>query len=301
MADHRSLGEGGQARRMFDLFIAGEAFDDLIFYGLDDLPEPGHELKTDAFVRSPGGGAVITAVAAARLGLRCGVASGLGEAAAKLLGIEGISVHNLRRRNEPGAITVALSTRQDRRFVTFTGMNDRLPGRVRHLLPRVRARHVHLALNPGACRLWIPLLARLRRRRITTSWDFGWNPALARDPAFPAMAASVDYLLLNRNEALLYAGRRTLADAIAFWRRARSPVIIKLGSAGSRIAARGIDVRAAAPKVRAVDTTGAGDAFNAGFLAAVLRGADLHEALLLGNRIGALSTRRPGGIAGLPE
>src|SRR6266699_3440046 len=164
--------------------IAGEAFDDLIFSGLADLPESGQEVKTDAFARSPGGGAVITAVAAARLGLRCGVASGLGDAAVRLLENEGVSVRNLRRRAEPTAITVALSTRHDRRFVTFNGMNDRLPGRIRRLLPRIRARHVHLALNPGRCRPWIAALAELRRRGITTSWDFGWNPSLARDPAF---------------------------------------------------------------------------------------------------------------------
>ena len=55
-----------------------------------------------------------------------------------------------------------------------------------------------------------------------------------------------------------------------------------------------------AHRVRAVDTTGAGDAFNAGFLAARLRGFDLSESLRYGNHVGALSTRRAGGIAALP-
>ena len=53
--------------------------------------------------------------------------------------------------------------------------------------------------------------------------------------------------------------------------------------------------------VRVVDTTGAGDAFNAGFLAGRLRGLDLRDALQLANRVGALSTRRAGGLAGLPR
>ena len=51
---------------VLDLVTAGEAFDDFIFFDLDALPQPGHELKTNAFVRTVGGGAVITAVAAAR-------------------------------------------------------------------------------------------------------------------------------------------------------------------------------------------------------------------------------------------
>ena len=70
---------------MFDLVTAGEAFDDYVFYDLARLPDPGQEVKTGAFARSPGGGAVITAVAASRLGLRCAVVSGLGLEAVRLL------------------------------------------------------------------------------------------------------------------------------------------------------------------------------------------------------------------------
>ena len=62
-----------------------------------------------------------------------------------------------------------------------------------------------------------------------------------------------------------------------------------------------MDIRAAPARARVVDTTGAGEAFNAGFLAARLRGAGLEGALMLANRVGALSTRKAGGIAGLPR
>ena len=53
--------------------------------------------------------------------------------------------------------------------------------------------------------------------------------------------------------------------------------------------------------VRAVDTTGAGDAFNGGFLAARLAGRTPKPSLRAGNRMGALSTRAAGGIDGLPR
>jgi sugar/nucleoside kinase (ribokinase family) len=285
---------------VFDLVTAGEAFDDFVFHGLAGLPEAGREVKTDAFARSAGGGAIITAVGAARLGLRCASISGLSRDAVRLLRDEGVSVRNVRRHDEPVAVTVALSTRRDRRFVTFSGMNDRLPGRIRRLLPRVRARHVHFALHPGRCRPWIAVLAGLRHRGTTSSWDFGWNPSLLRDAQFRALTHAVDCLLLNRDEALLYAGERTLAGALARWRRLPRPVIVKLGADGSRAIGGGVDVRVAALRVRIVDTTGAGDAFNAGFLAALLRGRDLRQALELGNRLGALSARAAGGLAGLP-
>ena len=289
---------------MFDLVTAGEAFDDFVFYGLDRLPKNGEELKTDHFGQSAGGGAVITAIAAARLGLQCATFSGLSRDAARLLRDEGVGVRNLRRRGEKAAISVAISTRQDRCFVTFNGMNDRLPGRLRRLLPRVHARHVHLAFHPRPCRPWIAAVESLRRRGITSSWDFGWNPGLARDPHFRALAASVDYLFLNRDEALLYSRERLLDRALSRWRRFPRHVVVKLGAGGSRVVGGGhgsVEVRAAAPTVRAVDTTGAGDAFNAGFLVARLHGRTIRAALRLGNRVGALSTRRAGGIAGLPR
>ena len=289
------------SRIVFDLVTAGEAFDDFIFYALDRLPDDGEELKTRSFARSPGGGAVITAVAAARLGLRVAVVSALSDDAVRTLRAEGVSVQNLRRPGEHAAITVALSNRRDRRFVTFTGINDAVPDRIRRSLPDTRARHVHFAFYPRPCRPSIVVIDRLRRRGVTSSWDFGWNPRLAHDPQFAALAASADCLFLNRAEALMYARRTKLRDALEHWRCSPRSVVIKLGSRGSRVVGGEVELQAAAARTRVIETTGAGDAFNAGFLAAVLRGDSLQAALRLGNRIGALSTRRPGGIAGLPH
>jgi len=286
---------------VLDLVTAGEAFDDFVFYALSRLPRAGEELKTDAFLRSPGGGAVITAIAAARLGLRCAIVSGVGRESARTLRGEGVRVYNLRRAGEPLAISIALSTSHDRSFVTFNGMNGRLPRRIRAALPGVRARHVHLAFDPRPCRPWIEIVHALRRGGITCSWDFGWNPELPRDRDFAALAAAVDYLFVNRDEARLYGRRRATAGAIARWRRAPNLVVVKLGADGSRIVGAGVDIRAAPASVRVVDTTGAGEAFNAGFLTARLGGAGLEGALRLANRVGALSTRRAGGIAGLPR
>ena len=73
-----------------DLVTLGEAFEDLVFLDLPRLPGPGEEIKTDRFFSSPGGGALITAVAASRLGSRCRVVSALDEGAAEYLQGEGI-------------------------------------------------------------------------------------------------------------------------------------------------------------------------------------------------------------------
>jgi hypothetical protein len=66
------------------------------------------------------------------------------------------------------------------------------------------------------------------------------------------------------------------------------------------VLADGQALSAAALAGRVVDTTGAGDAFNGGFLAALLAGRPIAECLAAGVRLGTLSTRAPGGLDGLP-
>jgi sugar/nucleoside kinase (ribokinase family) len=286
---------------VLDLVTAGETFDDHVFHGLARLPRLGEELKTTAFDCAPGGGAVITAIAAARLGLRCCVMSALSTANVRALRAEGIRVTNVLEKGEAPALTVALSTASDRAFVTYNGVNDRLSARLLPAVVRARARHVHFALQPASCGQWVPVIDRLRWSGIGTSWDFGWSEPLSRDRDLWRLIESVDYVLVNRDEALLYARGRTLDAALRRWRGRARCVIVKLGPDGSRALSEADDAAMPAPRVRVVDTTGAGDAFNAGFLTARLRGADLRTALRLGNRLGALSTRRAGGIAGLPR
>lgn len=286
---------------VFDLVAAGEAFEDLVFTGLPRLPREGEELRTDGFTRTPGGGAIITAVAGARDGLRCRVVSGLGQAAVRVLRAEGIAVTNLLRAGEPPAVSAALSTARDRTFVTFTGVNDRLERRLFAPLRAAAARHVHFAFCPASAARWRPIVRALRRRGVGTSWDFGWNERLAADPGFLSLVETLDYFMVNEQEAPLYARRTRLAAAAAFWKQRAGCTIVKLGAGGSRWLSRDLDITVAAPVVRVVDTTGAGDAFNGGFLAARLRGASPAAALGAGNRMGAFCVRGAGGLAHLPR
>jgi len=269
-----------------DLLTVGEAFQDLIFAGLPRLPRPGEELRTGGFVATIGGGAVITATAAARLGLRTAIVGALSEEAAAELRADHVRVVNVRRPQELPAVSVSLSTARDRSFVTFNGVNDRLEARLPAAIARHPARHVHLAFAPRQCRRWIGIVDRLRKRGVTSSWDFGWNPQLRAAAGFIALIEAADLVFMNEAEAALYA--RAVRPA--------KNVVIKLGRRGSRWGA----VSAPAPRVRTVDTTGAGDAFNGGFLTAWLEGHSPRECLRLGNFVGAQSTRAAGGIDALP-
>lgn len=274
-----------------------------MFHGLARLPRPGEELRTPAFARTVGGGTLITAVAAARMGTRVKVLSALGQTAVSRLRSEGIGSVNLRRPVEPHAISVALSTRSDRAFVTFEGVNSVLEQRLLAALEArlPRARHLHLALGPRDLASWRRVLDRCRSRGITTSWDFGWHDDLPRRRCFTALVGALDWVFVNEREARHYAGTTSFASACARWRTLAKKTVIKRGARGALAIADGRSLSATALPGKVVDTTGAGDAFNGGFLAALLAGRPVAECLAAGVRLGSLSTRAAGGLDGLPR
>ena len=284
-----------------DLTCAGESFEDLIFAGLDRLPRLGEELRTKSFMRTFGGGATITAVAAARLGVSTRIVSALADGACARLRAEGVQVTNLRKRDELHAITAALSTPKDRAFATFDGVNTILGPRINAALAKAQARVVHAAMCPRDIPPLVDALRLLRARGVLVSLDFGYDLNLAKDKNLPLLIGAADFLLVNEDEAKLYSKRKSLAQAESFWRQHARNTVIKLGEKGSRWVSSRAVVEEPAPRVRPIDTTGAGDAFNAGFLAGWLSGLTPRRALRLGNTVGARSTQAVGGLDGLPR
>ena len=276
--------------------------------GLERLPELGEEIKTDQFTSTIGGGAVITAVKAARLGMDTTLISALSDNASERMKKERVKVTNLRKAGEPHAITAALSTGEDRAFVTFNGVNAKLearmpralreavsqpPGRAKHSEHRT---HVHLCFYPHDCRYWTAVVTRLHARGITTSWDFGWNEPLSGDRGLLDLIDALDFVFVNEHEARLYTGEQSIEASLAHWRQRKAITIIKIGEEGAVWIAPDKDLHVVAPKVKVVDTTGAGDSFNAGFLVAWMHGKSPEQCLKAGNKVGAESTRKAGGI-----
>lgn len=285
------------------LLCAGEAFEDLIFIGLDRLPDLGEEVKTDHFHATIGGGAVITAVKAARLGMRTHLVSAISDAAGRQLRKERLTITNLKKANEPHAITAALSTGTDRAFVTYNGVNAHLEERLAKTLtslsrrsPKGGGQHVHLCFYPHDCARWTRIVQQLRERGVSTSWDFGWNEPLSNDRGLIDLIDALDFVFINDAEARLYTGSDSLAHAIPRWRERKAITILKLGSEGAAWLAPDRDIHVAARRVKAVDTTGAGDSFNAGFLVAWMNGRTPQQCLAAGNTVGAASTRKAGGL-----
>lgn len=292
------------------LITAGEFFHDLIFYDLEDLPAFGEELKTDRFETSIGGGAPITAVAAALLGRKTELVTVRGDSALDLdardrLAAAGITENRtVIRPGQRSGLTVAVSARHDRFFLTCPGINGDVEG---HLLRGetfqglAPGTHIHFALTPSDWASFQDLIDRLRAEGLTSSWDLGWDPQAAQGQAFARLRASLDILFLNEHEAIRYTQSEDLEQALARLSRQPNIVVVKLGSQGAVACSGGVRFNSPPVEVEALETTGAGDAFNGGFLHGWMDRRPLEECLLAGNICGACSTRRPGGTTSLPD
>lgn len=212
-------------------------------------------------------------------------------------------MRNLRVAGEPHAISVALSTPSDRAFVTFDGVNERLEDRLLATLGAKlpSARHLHLALGPRRLPVWTRLVERCRAGGITTSWDFGWHESLPGRRGFAALVRALDWVFVNEREACHYAGVASLPMAYRRWPVLARRTIVKRGARGAVALVDGGALRVPAPRVRVVDTTGAGDAFDGGFLAALVAGEPLEGCLRAGIRLASRSVRAAGGLDGLPS
>ena len=295
---------------MRSLIAAGEFFFDLIFYRLDRLPRMGEELFTPNFGFTLGGGTPNTAITAARLGRKVEVVMVLGDTAlddfaVKSLAKDGVGTSLIRRQSASmGAITVSVSLPKDRFLLTYPGSNIYLEKYLLATATRKKlaaASHVHFGLSPSDWKAFAELIRSLKKKGVTSSWDLGWNPKAVRRAGFRELYGALDVVFLNRLEASHYAGEDNPEKAIRKLAQPRQTVVVKLGAEGAiALGPQGLE-RSPGMKVKCLDTTGAGDAFNGGFLHAWLDGAELLDCLRAGNVCGALSTTKPGGNMATPN
>lgn len=304
--------------RDYDLYVIGDVNPDILVIDDDVVPEFGQVEKYVGTIRlTVGGSSAITACGAARLGLR--VAHGgivgddiLGHAILEALRERGVDTSMVTIDSSiPTGATVHLGTGDNRAMLTATGTIDRLRAEdvPRDVLAHVR--HIHAGstgiqprLRPG-----LPGLFReARAAGVTCSFDTNWDPDRRWEGIDPMLAAT-DIFLPNEREAALISGvMDPLEAARALVARAdaagRDPdagpltVVVKLGADGA-LAVRGDEaLRLPADRVTVIDSTGAGDGFNAGFLYGFLDGRSLAETLALAVACGTLSTRAVGGVDG---
>lgn len=299
----------------FDVLVLGDANPDLVLRGGEVVPAFGQAERLVEEARlTIGGSGAIFACGAARLGLRVALVGVVGddlfgrfmreEVEAAGVDARGLSVDMYH----PTGVTVVLSKPDDRAMLTSAGTIGGLRGSLVDPELLRSSRHVHVSsyfLQSGLVADLPRLFREARAADATTSVDPNWDPSGVWDGGLPALMSSIDVFLPNRMEALQLARISSLEDAMARLRAAGSGmVVVKDGEEGAVGAQAGEIVVAPAVPVRAVDTTGAGDSFDAGFVAGFIAGEGLERCLALGNACGALSTRRVGGTgsqATMPE
>jgi len=289
------------------VFFAGTVFLDVVMGGLPGPPVPGQEIWAAGRAVSPGGIAN-NAVGTARLGLRTGLAAALGDDECgdlvwRLLEREpGLDLAWCRRL--PGlatALTVSLADGTDRAMISH-GVLDPVPLDDLVAAPPL-ARASFLSLSTGAA---LPSWAGAQRSAGALLFaDVGWDERHGWPAEVLGQLASVDVFVPNESEAMAYTGTSTARAALRALGELVPLTVITCGAAGAIAldSVTGTEVVAEAISVggAARDSTGAGDSFVAGLMAATLAGTPLLDRVRFGCVCAGLSVRRLGGAAAAPS
>ncbi|MGI6367593.1 MAG: carbohydrate kinase family protein [Anaerolineae bacterium] len=290
--------------RPYDLLVVGELNADILV-GADAVPVFGQfEKIVDQVVVTGGGSAGIFAAAASRLGLNVLYASVVGDDlfGHMLLDVmreAGVDVrHVVVDPKVSTGVTVHLLTPDgDRAMLTDLGSITAITSRVIDPAWYSSVRHLHLVspfLLSGLRPAMPDMIAQAHRQGVTVSLDTNWDPAERWDVA--DLISEVDLLMPNEAELCALTGHDEVDEALIEMCTRVPVVALKRGSRGATGAQGNERVITPAFQVKTVDGTGAGDTFDAGFLAAWLRGATLQQALVAGAAAGALNTISRGGF-----
>ncbi|MEV0617688.1 carbohydrate kinase family protein [Nonomuraea sp. NPDC050404] len=303
------------SRTTFDLLVVGDANPDVIVSGSPRHPEFGQrEQLVPAAGLVLGGSGAITAYGAARLGLRTAFVGRVGDDPAGTFVLDalrggGVDVSAcVVDPDVPTAMTVVLVDGEDRAILTAPGCLDLLtaadvpPGLIE------RAAHVHVSsyfLQPRLAAGLAGLFGLARAAGASTSLDTNDDPA-GTWAGLAEVLPLTDVLLPNESEALAIARALTGSPSDDLDRAVRDLAargtlpVVKRGERGALAFADGEPVEVPARPATVVDAVGAGDSFNAGLLAALLRGLPLRQSMSVAVTCGTLSTRAAGGTAAQP-
>jgi sugar/nucleoside kinase (ribokinase family) len=292
-----------------DVLVVGDANPDLVLRG-DVRPRFGQaeQLLTGADLVL-GGSAAITAAGCARLGLSTSLLTAIGDdvfgdITRERLTERGVALILPRTATGlPTGLSVILNPADDDRAILT------LPGTIPTLRPEditdehlAGTRHLHVAslyLQPQLAAGLAGVFERARALGVGTSLDTNFDPT-EKWESIADILRHTDVFLPNATELRAVTGEQDIDKAAAKLVAAGTTVVMKNGAAGARAWWPGDESSAPGLAVEVVDTTGAGDSFNAGFLAARLTGLSVGEAIRWAAVAGSLSTRAAGGTAAQP-
>jgi sugar/nucleoside kinase (ribokinase family) len=288
----------------FDIAIAGELNLDLILYGLPAEMQTERELLATDFRATLGGSSAIVAHNAATLGAKVAFTTligtdDFGRIALDRLRGAGVDIsHAIQDKSKATGVTVLLPHGEHRHILTFPGTIAELTVDALDFDFLVQARHLHISslyLQRGLHAGLPELLRRLKHTGLTVSLDTNDDPDDRWGSPLNEVLPYVDVFMPNEDEMCRMTRCSNLDDAVQALPVKPPAIVIKRGRRGARVYENTriteIDPLAVTP----VDTIGAGDSFDAGFLRAYLLNGDIVQCARAGNIAGALSTQASGG------
>jgi sugar/nucleoside kinase (ribokinase family) len=290
---------------LFDITIAGEINLDLILYGLPETMAVERELLANDFRLTLGSSSAILAHNLAALGGRVGFVTRVGDDALGQIALDrlrqvGVDVSQTQvdRGTTQTGVTILLHHGSTRHILTYPGTMAEMSVGDLDFNYLAQASHFHIsslylqkALQPG-----LPALCRrLSEAGLTLSLDTNDDPDNRWGEPLDELLDIVNIVLPNADEARHMTGCESLEDAMDQLAKRVPVVAVKCGHQGSMVQSAGERWTVPPRSVEPLDTIGAGDSFNAGFLTGFVRGKPLQECAAMGNATAALSTLRPGG------
>lgn len=302
-----------ESRQSHDVACVGILVADVFANPVPRLPGPGELTTTSSLVMSVGGSAANTAVALRILGQTVDVAGKVGsdmqgDFVISELRRRGVGTANIRRSTHSSTSgTVVLNvTGEDRRYLHCIGANAEF-GLEDLEFNAVFAAKVlcfggYLALPSFDVPRLTKLLREAKSKGVTTVLDVAIPVGASfRIPDIAPVLRYADYFLPNYEEAALLTGEqdeRNQASCLSEL-NPECAVIITRGQKGPLAKSRGRFIEIPPIRVDSVDESGAGDAFAAGLIAAVLQHWTLERALMFAAAVGASSTRAMGCFNGV--
>ncbi|MFC5647900.1 carbohydrate kinase family protein [Paenibacillus solisilvae] len=292
--------------KQYDAIVIGDANIDLVVAGCSDLPRPGQEVLVHNMTLHVGGGAALFSLTLARLGLKVAFngilgKDGFGQFVRDQLADSGIDTRFIRTSslNNTG-ISIAINPEKDRSFITYMGSNAELDLQQLDMNSAALGRHVHLTGYRGSLNHeeYMEMTLRLKALGLTTSLDVGWDDTGEWYTGIFELMKVVDVFFMNEVEAQHYTGCLSVEECMAELSRHSRHIVLKLGAAGAVAAVGGKMMYRSGFEVPVVDTTGAGDSFNAGYMYGFLTGQQTEQCLLYANACGGISVGRFGGSPG---
>lgn len=289
--------------KQFDMVVVGELNIDLVLW---DVPMPEYEKEHLAkdMRFAMGSSSAITAHNFSAIGGRAGF---IGKAGRDNFGefmIEGLKKAGVDTsrviqdaRLKTGA-TIVLANLPQKALLTYMGAMTELTIEDIDWDYVARARHLHLGcffLQTGIRKNVDKLFSRAKKLSISTSMDTNWDPDDQWGDDLMRALEYTDIFLPNDDEALRIARTDDLNQAIETLSKKVNVLVVKKGKAGAIVSSGGHQYEDEGFRVEAVETTGAGDSFNAGFLYRFLNGGDWQSCLRWGNACGALAVTALGG------